>query len=439
MSCSVGARHGGFTERGHVASGLRGGCPCPHRRHRRVRPSHRILPGTHASSNATSQAEGLRYHVRPIRPDDGPRLVELHGRLSRRSVYLRFFGPHPTLSDAEVKRFTEVDYEGRLALVATIGDDLIAVVRYDRTPGTSEAEVAFVVDDKYQHHGTGIRIARRAGRCGVGPRGDHVHGRDAGREPDHARRVPPRRFPRAIGHRIRHGDAALPDRLHCDLDRRPGGATSADRGRPSERPRGGRPLWGDGARRWAAASRAPGAGARRDGRCRGAGKRRRRGRVARRRGGAARGADAGALAVLPRGARGLLCERGRAHRRRHLRTGRLVGGGPSCRGRRPRRSRRARPARRRRGLRAGSPTRSPRAGRARHGLLPVEQRRRRGRVARRLVGSGCSSWTGTCTTATARRRSSGTIPTCCTSPPISTRSIRAPDAPARSAGRTPRD
>jgi GNAT superfamily N-acetyltransferase len=100
-------------------------------------------------------AEGLRYHLRPIRPEDGPRLVELHGRLSRRSVYLRFFGPHPTLSETEVKRFTEVDYEGRLALVATIGDDLIAVARYDRTPGTSEAEVAFVVDDTYQHQGVG--------------------------------------------------------------------------------------------------------------------------------------------------------------------------------------------------------------------------------------------------------------------------------------------
>lgn len=100
-------------------------------------------------------ADGLRYHVRPIRPDDAPRLVEFHGRLSPRSVYLRFFGAHPTLSDAEVKRFTEVDYSGRLAIVATVGEQLIAVARYDRSPGTSEAEVAFVVDDAYQHHGVG--------------------------------------------------------------------------------------------------------------------------------------------------------------------------------------------------------------------------------------------------------------------------------------------
>jgi GNAT superfamily N-acetyltransferase len=102
--------------------------------------------------------DGLRYRVRPIRPDDGPRLVELHAKLSPRSVYLRFFSPHPTLSAAEVKHFAEVDYEGRLALVATVGDRLIAVARYDRSPGASEAEVAFVVDDAYQHHGVGSEL-----------------------------------------------------------------------------------------------------------------------------------------------------------------------------------------------------------------------------------------------------------------------------------------
>jgi GNAT superfamily N-acetyltransferase len=101
---------------------------------------------------------GLCYGVRPIRPDDGQRLVALHGRLSARSVYLRFFSPHPTLSDAEVARFTAVDYEARLALVATVGEHLIAVARYERKPGTSDAEVAFVVDDAYQHHGVGSEL-----------------------------------------------------------------------------------------------------------------------------------------------------------------------------------------------------------------------------------------------------------------------------------------
>ncbi|HEX3334188.1 MAG TPA: GNAT family N-acetyltransferase [Acidimicrobiales bacterium] len=117
------------------------------------------------------EADGLRYHVRPIRPDDGARLVELHARLSPHSLYLRFFRPHPVLSEDEVRWFTHVDYVDRLALVATIDDRFIAVGRFDRAPGATEAEVAFVVDDEYQHHGVGTllldELARAARERGV--------------------------------------------------------------------------------------------------------------------------------------------------------------------------------------------------------------------------------------------------------------------------------
>jgi GNAT superfamily N-acetyltransferase len=114
--------------------------------------------------------EGLRYHLRPIRPDDAARLVAFHRQLSPHSVYMRFFTFHPTLTDAEVDRFTTVDYVDRLALVATVGDRLVAVGRFDRAPGSTEAEVAFVVADEYQHHGIGsllldelVRAARQRG------------------------------------------------------------------------------------------------------------------------------------------------------------------------------------------------------------------------------------------------------------------------------------
>jgi GNAT superfamily N-acetyltransferase len=44
----------------------------------------------------------------------------------------------------------------RLALVTEDGTRLVAVARYDRSPETGEAEVAFVVADRYQHHGIGM-------------------------------------------------------------------------------------------------------------------------------------------------------------------------------------------------------------------------------------------------------------------------------------------
>jgi GNAT superfamily N-acetyltransferase len=103
-------------------------------------------------------ADGLCFRVRPIRPDDAGRLVEFHRSLSPHSVYLRFFTFHPTLSAAEVARFTTVDYVDRLALVATEGDRLIAVGRFDRFPDTTEAEVAFIVADEFQHHGIGALL-----------------------------------------------------------------------------------------------------------------------------------------------------------------------------------------------------------------------------------------------------------------------------------------
>lgn len=100
-------------------------------------------------------SDGGTVHIRPITPADGDRLRAFHSRLSPESIYLRFFTPHPRLSDAEVEHFTTVDMYDRVALVVTVGDDIIAVGRYERLAGdATEAEVAFVVAD--EHHGRGI-------------------------------------------------------------------------------------------------------------------------------------------------------------------------------------------------------------------------------------------------------------------------------------------
>jgi RimJ/RimL family protein N-acetyltransferase len=74
--------------------------------------------------------------------------------LSGETIYFRFFGIHSHLSADEVKRFTRVDGHDRMALVATLGDEIVGVGRYDRSPARpDEAEVAFVVDDDHQGRG----------------------------------------------------------------------------------------------------------------------------------------------------------------------------------------------------------------------------------------------------------------------------------------------
>jgi acyl-CoA synthetase (NDP forming)/GNAT superfamily N-acetyltransferase len=99
--------------------------------------------------------DGGTAHVRPIVPEDADRLRAFHGRLSRDTVYNRFFAYRPTLSDRDVERFTTVDHVDRVALVATLHDEIVGVVRYDRAAGTRTAEVAFVVRDDHQGRGLG--------------------------------------------------------------------------------------------------------------------------------------------------------------------------------------------------------------------------------------------------------------------------------------------
>jgi len=114
---------------------------------------------------------GILVLLRPIKPDDGGRLTEFHERLSLRSVYRRFFFVHPRLSAAETERFTHVDYVNRLALIVEHEGQLVAVGRYDRTPGTTDAEVAFVVADEFQHQGLGTilleHLAEAAWKNGI--------------------------------------------------------------------------------------------------------------------------------------------------------------------------------------------------------------------------------------------------------------------------------
>jgi RimJ/RimL family protein N-acetyltransferase len=110
----------------------------------------------------------LRYGgivlVRPIRPDDTEHLQAFHARLSPESIAFRYFHPVPVLSPEWVQRLTHIDYENRMALVATIGggadEQIIAVVRYERTDPTT-AEVAFLVEDRWQGHGIATQLLYR--------------------------------------------------------------------------------------------------------------------------------------------------------------------------------------------------------------------------------------------------------------------------------------
>jgi RimJ/RimL family protein N-acetyltransferase len=106
--------------------------------------------------------DGTRLRLRPIRPDDAPRLVEHYARLSAHSAYQRFFAAMRRLPPDWARFLAEVDYRRRLALVVERGPreapELIAVARYEPTDHPDTAEVAFVVLDGWQGKGIGTAL-----------------------------------------------------------------------------------------------------------------------------------------------------------------------------------------------------------------------------------------------------------------------------------------
>ena len=98
--------------------------------------------------------DGRMCHIRPIRPEDRDALATFHEGLSPETVYYRFFAPYPRLTDKDLARFTQVDYDDRVALVALVAGLIIGVGRYDRID-RAEAEVAFVISDYHQGRGLG--------------------------------------------------------------------------------------------------------------------------------------------------------------------------------------------------------------------------------------------------------------------------------------------
>jgi GNAT superfamily N-acetyltransferase len=98
-------------------------------------------------------ADGGSVRIRPITPLDAAAHRAFFAHQSKESVYCRFFGHRSSLTDSEVTHFTEVDYHDRMAFVAFVGDEMIAVGRYDRLAGGDDAEVAFAVADAHQGRG----------------------------------------------------------------------------------------------------------------------------------------------------------------------------------------------------------------------------------------------------------------------------------------------
>ncbi|HSF21131.1 MAG TPA: GNAT family N-acetyltransferase, partial [Burkholderiales bacterium] len=118
--------------------------------------------------------DGARVTVRPIRPEDAAIEREFVKQLSPEAKYFRFMSTIRELSPQMLARFTQIDYDREMALIAVTAKDgreeEVGVVRYITNPDGTSCEFAIVVDDEWQKYGLGrhlmtqlIEVARSRG------------------------------------------------------------------------------------------------------------------------------------------------------------------------------------------------------------------------------------------------------------------------------------
>ena len=118
---------------------------------------------------------GVRLCIRPLRPDDREREIEFINSLSERTLYFRLMTPMKFLPPHLLDRLMDIDYDRRMAFVATVDEKcerFVGIARYGETDRPNCVELGITVSDQWQRHGIArlviaelTRFARWRGIC----------------------------------------------------------------------------------------------------------------------------------------------------------------------------------------------------------------------------------------------------------------------------------
>ena len=109
-----------------------------------------------------SLKDGRTVMLRPALSSDAQGIRDLFHHLSEADVYTRFFRHVRALSNAEVQRLCNVNYENEVAFVATVGSReeslIVGQSCYFLNPTTNLADTAFMVHPEWQGSGVGTAL-----------------------------------------------------------------------------------------------------------------------------------------------------------------------------------------------------------------------------------------------------------------------------------------
>jgi RimJ/RimL family protein N-acetyltransferase len=136
--------------------------------------ANRTAPNRTAERRRVVLRDGSTVLIRPVRGADAPLLADGFARLSERSRRLRFLGRKRTLTEAELRFFTDVDHYDHEALGALdhVRGGGVGIARYVRDhENPAAAEIAVTIVDDWQGRGLGTellaRLAERAREEGI--------------------------------------------------------------------------------------------------------------------------------------------------------------------------------------------------------------------------------------------------------------------------------
>lgn len=107
-------------------------------------------------------SDGIPIVIRPIRPEDALAEQEFIDNLSPAANYFRFMHEVKELTPEILIRFTQIDYESEMALVATTmqkqKEIIVGIARYFTQANLESCEFAIAVADDWKHKGMGSHL-----------------------------------------------------------------------------------------------------------------------------------------------------------------------------------------------------------------------------------------------------------------------------------------
>jgi len=96
-----------------------------------------------------------QVYIRIATPSDGEKLLSMFARASSETIYKRFHIPYPEVPEWMVDLMLGTDHHDKESLVAVAEEKIVGHSLYVRFGDDTEAEMAIIVEDRWQSMGVG--------------------------------------------------------------------------------------------------------------------------------------------------------------------------------------------------------------------------------------------------------------------------------------------